>query len=98
MDSLAITDHGVMYGAIEFYQEARKAGIKPIVGCEVYIARESRLSRTPTARTNFHLVLLAKNLTGLPQPHRADDEGAPRGLLLQATHRRRKCWPSTTRG
>ena len=64
MDSLAITDHGVMYGAIQFYQAARAAGIKPIIGCEVYIAREGQPSRDPTARNNFHLVLLAKNLTG----------------------------------
>ena len=43
MDSLAITDHGAMYGVIEFYQAAREAGIKPIIGCEIYIAQGSRL-------------------------------------------------------
>jgi len=62
MDSLAITDHGVMYGAIEFYLAAREAGIKPIIGCEVYVAPNSRFNRN--ARDNYHLVLLAKNQTG----------------------------------
>ena len=42
MDSLAITDHGVMYGVIEFYEAAKKAGIKPVLGCEVYVAPGSR--------------------------------------------------------
>jgi DNA polymerase-3 subunit alpha len=64
MDSLAITDHGVMYGAIEFYQAATEAGIKPIIGCEVYVAPDSHLSRTAGDKNNYHLVLLAQNLTG----------------------------------
>ena len=64
MDSLAITDHGVMYGVIEFYQAAREAGIKPIIGCEMYIAPEGRLSRTAGDKNNFHVILLAKNKTG----------------------------------
>lgn len=64
MDSLAITDHGAMYGAIEFYQAAREAGIKPIIGCEIYIAPGSRLDRNSTDRNNYHLILLAKNHTG----------------------------------
>ena len=46
MDSLAITDHGAMFGAIDFYMEAQKAGIKPIIGCEVYVAPGSRLDKT----------------------------------------------------
>jgi len=64
MDSLAITDHGVMYGVIEFYQAAREAGIKPIIGCEVYVAPDSRLSRNAGDKNNYHLILLAKNQTG----------------------------------
>jgi len=64
MDSLAITDHGVMYGVIEFYEAARKAGIKPIIGCEVYVAKENRLSRSAGDKNQYHLVLLAKNYTG----------------------------------
>ena len=64
MDSLAITDHGAMYGVIEFYLAAREAGIKPIIGCEVYVAQGSRLSRDAGDKINYHLVLLAKNQTG----------------------------------
>jgi len=64
MDSLAITDHGVMYGVIEFYQAAREAGIKPIIGCEIYIAPNGRLSRNAGDKNNYHLILLAKDLTG----------------------------------
>ena len=64
MDSLAITDHGVMYGVIEFYQAAREAGVKPIIGCEVYIAPDSHLSRNAGDKNNYHLILLAKNRTG----------------------------------
>ena len=64
MDSLAITDHGAMYGVIDFYTAAREAGIKPIIGCEVYLAPTSRHSRDPSYRTPYHLTLLAKNETG----------------------------------
>jgi DNA polymerase-3 subunit alpha len=64
MDSLAITDHGVMYGVIEFYQAAKEAGIKPIIGCEIYIATGSRLSKNAGDRNNYHLLLLAKDQTG----------------------------------
>ena len=62
MDSLAITDHGVMYGAVEFYQECTKAGIKPIIGCEVYLAKSSHLDMTE--KTRYHLILLAENDIG----------------------------------
>ena len=62
MDSLAITDHGAMYGAVEFYQECTKAGIKPIIGCEVYLAKESHLEKNN--RGMYHLILLAENDTG----------------------------------
>ncbi len=64
MDALAITDHGVMYGVIEFYQAAKEAGIKPIIGCEIYIAPGSRFSKNAVDRNNYHLVLLAKDQTG----------------------------------
>ena len=50
MESLAITDHGGMYGAIDFYRTARTAGIRPIIGCEMYVARDSRHIRTRTIR------------------------------------------------
>ena len=64
MDSLAITDHGVMYGAIEFYLAAREAGIKPIIGCEVYLAPNSRFGRDVSDKNHYHLILLARNQTG----------------------------------
>lgn len=65
MDSLALTDHGVMYGAIEFYEKAKKAGIKPIIGVEAYIAPRLMSNKEPKIDTQpFHLVLLAKNKLG----------------------------------
>ncbi|MBO5167126.1 MAG: DNA polymerase III subunit alpha [Lachnospiraceae bacterium] len=66
MDSAAITDHGVMYGVIEFYRAAREAGIKPIIGCEVYVAPNSRFDKELTGGEDryYHLVLLAENNTG----------------------------------
>ncbi len=64
MDTLALTDHGVMHGAIQFYKEAKDAGIKPVIGCEAYIASGSRLSRTPSDKQSYHLVLLVKNRKG----------------------------------
>ncbi|MDD5116248.1 MAG: DNA polymerase III subunit alpha [Candidatus Omnitrophica bacterium] len=66
MDSLAITDHGNMFGAIEFYLEARKAGIKPIIGCEVYVAPKSRLDKSGSGieETANHLILLVRDETG----------------------------------
>ncbi len=65
MISVAITDHGTMYGVIEFYEKAYKAGIKPIIGCEFYVAPGSRFDKTPFGKGGlFHLVLLAKNKEG----------------------------------
>jgi len=64
--ALAITDHGNLFGAVEFYETCTKAGIKPIIGCEAYIAPHSRFDKTGTGirDSNAHLVLLAKNETG----------------------------------
>lgn len=65
MDSCAITDHGVMYGVVEFYKEAKKQGIKPILGCEVYTAKRAMTDKQPGIDSDYgHLVLLAKNQTG----------------------------------
>ena len=64
LDSLAITDHGSLYGIIQFYTKAKEAGIKPILGCELYVAPNGRTSRTPTDKSPYHLVVLAKNETG----------------------------------
>ena len=68
MDSLAITDHGVMFGVIDFYRAAKAVGIKPIIGCEVYVAPGSRFVKEGGKTTDdsryYHLVLLAENDKG----------------------------------
>ncbi|MFC2043600.1 DNA polymerase III subunit alpha [Chloroflexota bacterium] len=64
MGSLALTDHGVLYGAIQFYLQAKEAGIKPIIGSEVYTTRNSHLSRNTGEKNTYHLILLVKNQTG----------------------------------
>lgn len=66
MPAIAMTDHGNMYGAIDFYQQAQKNGIKPIIGCELYVAPQSRLEKTSgySGDSANHLVVLAKDITG----------------------------------
>ena len=65
MDAMAITDHGVMYGVIDFYKACKKEGIKPIIGCEIYVAPRSRFDKEPNIDNKYsHLILLAKNNEG----------------------------------
>ncbi len=64
MDSIAITDHGVMYGVIDFYKEAVSKGVKPVLGCEVYVATGSRFQKESVKENYYHLVLLAENNVG----------------------------------
>lgn len=64
MQAVALTDHGSMYGAIEFYTEAKQAGIKPIIGCEVYVAPKSRFDKASKEDKSHHLVLLARDAEG----------------------------------
>ncbi len=64
MDSIAITDHGQMYGVIEFYKAAKARNIKPIIGAEVYISEDDHLKKDPSNRRYYHLILLAKNKEG----------------------------------
>ena len=66
MPAVAITDHGNLFGAVEFYKKVSKAGIKPIIGCEVYVASKSRFDKekTDASETSFHLILLAKDNNG----------------------------------
>ncbi|MBI5749798.1 MAG: DNA polymerase III subunit alpha, partial [Nitrospinae bacterium] len=67
MPSIAMTDHGNMFGAVDFYQTAKKYGIKPIIGCEVYVAPKSRLEKSTQegiSDSSYHLILLAKNTIG----------------------------------
>ena len=63
-NAVAITDHGNMYGVIEFYKTCKKEGIKPIIGCEVYVAPSSRFDKRSSSDSYYHLVLLCKNMTG----------------------------------
>ena len=64
MKAMAITDHGVMYGVIDFYKACKKEGIKPIIGCEVYVASRTRFDKEPQDKKYYHLILLAKNNEG----------------------------------
>jgi len=65
MDSVALTDHGAIYGAVEFYKKAKERGIKPIIGAELYLAIESRFQKRPGIDDKrYHIVLLVKNATG----------------------------------
>ena len=64
-DAVAITDHGCMYGAVDFYNACKEEGIKPIIGCEVYVAPRSRFDKTHELdATPYHLVLLCENAAG----------------------------------
>src|SRR5579884_110821 len=64
MKALALTDHGTMFGAVDFVQKAREASIKPIVGCEIYVSDRPLSERGGPGARNYHLVLLAENETG----------------------------------
>ena len=65
MDAIALTDHGVMYGAVEFYKECKKNDVKPIIGCEVYVARRTRFDKEASIDAGYnHLILLVKNKKG----------------------------------
>ena len=96
----AITDHGVMYGVIDFYRACKAEGIKPVIGCEVYV--------TPQGRTRFdkvhefdaesrHLVLLCENEEGVPEPLVPGVRRVDGGLLHQAPHRSGAAAPSQRR-
>ena len=63
-NALSITDHGNMFGVIDFYKEAKKQGIKPILGCEIYVTTGSRFDREKTEDRYYHLVLLCENNEG----------------------------------
>ena len=81
MPALAITDHGSMIGAIHFYKQAVKNGIKPIIGCEVYVAPGSRLEKPMSGEENaFHLILLARNLEGYKNLMWLVSEGYQKGF------------------
>lgn len=84
-DSLAITDHGVMYGVIDFYKECKAQGIKPILGCEVYVAPGSRFDRDVGANDEryYHLILLAENETGYKNLTKIVSQGFTEGFYYK---------------
>ncbi|HCX03231.1 MAG TPA: DNA polymerase III subunit alpha, partial [Clostridiales bacterium] len=84
MKNIAVTDHGVMYGAVEFYKQAKAHGIKPIIGCEVYIAERSRLDKDPVKDKNqYHLILLAENQQGYKNLMKIVSEGFINGFYYR---------------
>ncbi len=83
MDSIAITDHGSMFGVIEFYKEAKKRKLKPIIGCEVYVTPGDHLSKTVEDKTRHHLVLLAENQTGYENLIKIVSEGYVNGFYYK---------------
>ena len=90
MNGLALTDHGNLYGALEFYQACKGEGINPIVGYEAYIAPGSRFDKEGATRSkeaSYHLTLLAKNREGFRNLGEDGVERLPRGLLPQAAYR-----------
>ena len=101
MKAMAITDHGNMFGAIEFYDACRAAGIKPILGCEVYVAPGSRFERQAQSglrRRTTTSPCSRPTTTGYRNLLKLVSAGLPRGLLLQAAHRQGTAARSTARG
>lgn len=83
MDTIAITDHGAMFGVIKFYKEARRRGIKPILGSEVYIAMDKYTEKEPKDKNQYHLVLLAENDTGYRNLMNIVSEGYVNGFYYK---------------
>lgn len=91
MDSIAITDHGAMYGAVEFYKAALEAGIKPILGCEVYVAEGSRFTKEGKGGGYYHLVLLAENNEGYHNRLSWFPMALPKGFIISRAWIRSFC-------
>ncbi|MBQ3169863.1 MAG: PHP domain-containing protein, partial [Clostridia bacterium] len=82
MTSCAITDHGVMYGVVDFYQQAKKNGIHPVIGCEVYVCQDMD-DKASAAREYSHLILLCENQTGYQNLIKLVSEGFTRGFYYR---------------
>lgn len=82
MDALAITDHGSMFGVVEFYKQCKKNDIKPIIGCEIYVSKKSHFNRDQKEKT-YHLVLLAENNTGYHNLIKIVSEGYVNGFYYR---------------
>ena len=98
--AVGITDHGNMYGILDFYRACQAQGVKPVLGTEAYMAHDHRSERPPPGQLDdtggeteggrklyYHLTAAGRDRRGLPQPHPARQPGLPRGLLLQAPAR-----------
>ena len=83
MPAVAITDHGVMYGALDLYLEAKEAGIKPIIGCEFYVHNGDISERDPNNNPRYHLILLAKNNTGYMNLVKLASDAACKGFYMK---------------
>ena len=83
MDSIAITDHGAMFGIVHFYKEAKKRNINPILGCEVYVSENSYLSKEVEDKKRYHLVLLAENQLGYENLMKIVSEGYVNGFYYK---------------
>ncbi len=83
MPAVAITDHGVMYGALDLYLEAKEAGIKPIIGCEFYVHNGDISERDPNNNPRYHLILLAKNNTGYMNLVKLASDAACKGFYVK---------------
>ncbi len=83
MPAVAITDHGVMYGALDLYLEAKEAGIKPIIGCEFYVHNGDITERDPNNNPRYHLILLAKNNTGYMNLVKLASDAACKGFYMK---------------
>ena len=83
MTALAITDHGVMYGAVDFYKECKKQGIKPIIGCEVYVAPQSRFDKT-SSYGNTIIWFCSAKIIQLSESYQACVKGFYGGILYKA--------------
>lgn len=83
MPAVAITDHGVMYGALDLYLEAKEAGIKPIIGCEFYVHNGDITERDPNNNPRYHLILLAKNNEGYMNLVKLASDAACKGFYMK---------------
>ena len=99
MDSAAITDHGVMFGVIDFYRAAKAEGIKPILGCEVYVAPQSRFDKEVGTREDryYHLVLLAENNKGYENLTKIVSKAFVKVIITSPVWIM-NCWSSIMRG
>ena len=80
MDSCAVTDHGVLYGAVDFYRACKKEGIHPVIGCEMYVCRDMN-DKSALTRDYSHLILLCENETGYRNLMYLDSEAFTRGSI-----------------